>query len=105
MIDFDVTFLGIFVATLLPSLLGLLVVMVFIGSPTRYTAAFAFGVFLWYFSDTIGDSSYLGVNRGFSGGLSQLLLLLMFIAGLSIFIADRQRPGSPEATNFSLTFP
>jgi len=101
MIDFGVTFLGIFAAALLPALLGLLVVMVFRGAPPRYTAAFAFGVFLWYFSDTIGDSSYLGVNKGFSGGSGQLVLLLMFTAGLSLFIADRHGFGARQATNFS----
>jgi len=70
MIGFAVSFLGLLGATLIPAFFGLVaVVLLFRRSAPRYAAAFAAGVFLWYFSDTIGGSSYLGVNRGFSGGL------------------------------------
>ncbi len=90
MIGFDVSFLGLLGATLVPAFFGLLaVVLLFRRSAPRYAAAFAAGVFLWYFSDTIGGSSYLGVNRGFSGGFDQSLLIVLFVAGLSLCLTDR----------------
>lgn len=92
MIGLDVSLLAILAATLFPAYLGLFTPSLFRRpSQARRITAFAFGVFLWYFSGTIGESSYLGVNRGFPGDLGQAALLLVFIAGLSsFFLADRQ---------------
>src|SRR5712691_7395527 len=90
MIGFDVSFLGLLGATLVPAFFGLLaMVLLFRRSAPRYAAAFAAGVFLWYFSDTIGGSSYLGVNRGFSSGFDQAILIVLFVAGLSLCLTDR----------------
>jgi len=90
MIGFAVSFLGLLGATLIPAFFGLVaVVLLFRRSAPRYAAAFAAGVFLWYFSDTIGGSSYLGVNRGFSGGFDQAVLIVLFVAGLSLCLTDR----------------
>ncbi len=90
MIGFAVSFLGLLGATLVPAFFGLLaVVLLFRRSAPRYAPAFAAGVFLWYFSDTIGGSSYLGVNRGFSGGFDQAVLIVLFVAGLSLCLTDR----------------
>ncbi len=97
MIEISVSFLGILAATLIPAYIGLVVIVtLFKSSAPRHASAFALGIFLWYFSDTIGDSSYLGVNRGFSGGLGQAALILLFIAGLSFCLADRYGPASGE---------
>ena len=60
-------------------------------------AAFAIGLYFWFFSDTIGDSAYLDVNSGFGGGAVQVALVLLFIVGLLlVFSLDRGtfRPGS-----------
>ena len=90
MIGFAVSFLGLLGATLVPAFFGLLaVVSLFSRAAPRYAAAYAAGVFLWYFSDTIGGSSYLGVNRGFSGGFDQALLIVLFVAGLSLCLTVR----------------
>ena len=90
MIGFAVSFLGLLGATLVPAFFGLLaVVLLFRRCAPRYAAAFAAGVFLWYFSDTIGGSSYLGVNRGFSGGFDQVVLIVLFVAGVSLCLTDR----------------
>ncbi|MDG6901575.1 MAG: hypothetical protein JRM80_06405 [Nitrososphaerota archaeon] len=47
----------------------------------RHIAAFALGVYLWFFVDTLGDSAYLGVNSGLGGGAGQGALIVLFIAG------------------------
>jgi zinc transporter ZupT len=56
----------------------------------RYLNAFALGIFLWFFVDTIGGSSNLDVNEGFSGGASQAVVMLLFVVGvILLFSADR----------------
>jgi zinc transporter ZupT len=53
-------------------------------------AAFAFGIFLWFFVDTIQGSSDLLVNSGFGGGLPQVAVVLLFALGvLLLFQIDR----------------
>ncbi len=57
---------------------------------SRYLAAFSLGIYFWFFSDTIGGSSYLDVNSGFTGGVVQLVLVGLFIFGvLLVFSLDR----------------
>jgi hypothetical protein len=78
-------------ALVLPAFAGLLIVAGasrFV-SP-RYLAAFALGIFLWFFSDTMGDSAFLDVNSGFGGGAVQISLVFLFIFGvLLVFSLDR----------------
>lgn len=92
MISFSVAFVAIAAAFAIPALLSLCVVF---GSSRavspRYISAFALGVYFWFFSDTLGDSAYLGVNSGFSGGVEQAALLVFFAAGvLVLFYVDRK---------------
>src|SRR5437879_7047205 len=90
MMGVAVSCLGLLGATLVPAFFGLLaVVLLFRMSAPWYAAAFAAGVFLWYFSDTIGGSSYLGVNRGFSGGFAEAVLIVLLVAGLLLLLDDR----------------
>ena len=58
----------------------------------RYLAAYAIGIFLWFFVDTIGGSASLDVNSGFGGGGGQIALSGLFAVGLLFFFAvDRRR--------------
>ena len=100
MLDFGAGFLFWTASTLIPAFVGLLVI---IGAnkivQARYLAAFAFGIFLWFFVDTIGGAATLDVNSAFSGGLAQIALVLLFIVGLLLFFSiDRKRDiFSPES--------
>ena len=66
---------------------------------SKYLAAFAFGIFLWFFVDTIQGSALLDVNAGFTGGAGQIAAVALFITGVSvIFWIDRRRGlFSPES--------
>jgi heme A synthase len=91
MLPFGESFAAILAALVLPAFVGLLVISV-VGrrAKPRYLAAFSLGIYLWFFSDTIGDASYLYVNEGYAGGLTHALLVLLFAAGLLLlFWADR----------------
>src|SRR5207247_3704152 len=58
----------------------------------KYLAAFAFGIFLWFFVDTISGSATLDVNSGFGGGSAQVTVVILFLAGLLFFFSvDRNR--------------
>src|SRR3989442_11603909 len=80
-------------STLIPAFVGLLLI-VFAGLKlqARYVAAFAFGIFFWFFVDTITGAASLGVNSGFSGGVGQLAIVGLFAIGLLFFFSiDRNR--------------
>ena len=100
MIGFADSFLAWTAATLLPALAGLLLI---VGANkwvnAKYLAAFGFGIFLWFFVDTIGGSANLDVNSGFTGGLAQIGVVILFIIGiLLLFSLDRKRGiFSPES--------
>jgi hypothetical protein len=53
----------------------------------RYLAAFAIGLYFWFFSDTIGNANLLGVNEGFEGGFFHAALWIAFGLGLVIMFA------------------
>jgi len=88
MLGFAETFGATLGAFLLPSFISLLIVAAAarVVSP-RYLAAFAFGIFLWFFSDTIGDASLLGVSEGFTGGVFHVALWVVFAVGLLVFFS------------------
>ncbi len=52
----------------------------------RLIAAFALGVYLWYFTDTLGGANYLDVNSGFTLSAYLVSLVLLFVLGLVIFM-------------------
>ena len=92
MLGFPESFLPWTTATLIPAFVGLLII-VLAGNflKARYLAAFAIGIFLWFFVDTIGGAAGLDVNSGFSGGGGQLALSGLFVIGLlSVFTLDRK---------------
>ncbi len=73
-------------ATYLPALAGLSL-MILVGGVTsaKYCAAFGLGVFLWFFVDTLQGSSDLLVNSGFSGGVNQAVVVVLFVMGALLF--------------------
>ncbi len=93
MLGFPDSFLPWTAATFIPAFFGLLLI-IFSGTFVRakYLAAFAIGVFLWFFVDTISGAASLDVNSGFTGGGGQVALSGLFAVGLlAIFILDRNR--------------
>src|SRR5439155_5116081 len=93
MIEFAVGFIAWLASTWIPAFVGLLVIVWAsqIVKP-RYLTAFALGIFLWFFVDTIQGSALLDVNAGFTGGAAQVAAVGLFIVGvLSVFWIDRRR--------------
>src|SRR3989475_8305198 len=93
MIGFVEGFLAWTASTWIPAFVGVLVI-VEAGYRLRpkYLAAFALGIFLWFFVDTIQGSALLDVNAGFTGGAAQVAAVGLFIVGvLSVFWIDRRR--------------
>jgi hypothetical protein len=108
MLSFVESFAAIEAALVVPTLIGLLISAgaAKLAGP-RYLAAFALGVYFWFFSDTIGGSSYLDVNSGFTGGLAQVALVALFAFGLVLLLSvDKEifKPG-PTVAGTSLAIP
>ncbi len=97
-------------STLLPVFVGLLVIT-WAGKkiPVRYLVAFAFGILFWFFVDTISGSAVLDVNSGFTGGIAQAAVLVLFLLGVVFFFwVDRKRDIlSPQSAigKYGLTIP
>lgn len=88
MIGFALTFGAILGSFLLPALIALLAVrMAARYTRPMYLAAFAIGLYFWFFSDTIGDTSLLGVSEGFTGGVWHVALWVCFAAGLLLMVS------------------
>ena len=102
LVDFATTVLGIIGATLIPVYLALYLVTNLKFIHIRYITAAAIGLTFWFFFDTLGDSSDLGVNSGFSGGLPQAGLLVAFCLGfvvLAVFDHIAVPGTSPSSSN------
>ncbi len=92
MLPFLSSFLAIAASFLIPAFIGLALVAAAakIAKPA-YLAAFAIGIYFWFFTDTIGDSANLDVSAGFNGGLYQLTIFALFAVGLIlVFSLDRE---------------
>src|SRR5207249_2170761 len=100
MIGFVEGFLAWTASTWIPAFVGVLVI-VEAGHRLRpkYLAAFAFGIFLWFFVDTIQGSALLDVNAGFTGGAGQIAAVALFITGVIVILWIDRRRGlfSPES--------
>src|SRR5438270_11521430 len=93
MIEFAVGFFAWLASTWIPAFVGLLVI-VWASQIVKswYLTAFALGIFLWFFVDTIQGSALLDVNAGFTGGAAQVAAVGLFIVVvLSVFCIDRRR--------------
>jgi zinc transporter ZupT len=86
MLGFTESFLAWLGATAVPAFLGLVAITSAGRSVQgRYLAAFALGIFFWFFVDTIGGSADLDVNAGFGGGIDQVAIVALFVIGLLFF--------------------
>jgi len=105
MIGFAQTFGATIGAFLVPTFLGLLMISAVARyvSP-RYLAAFAVGLYLWFFSDTIGDASLLGVSEGFTGGVWHVVLWAVFLLGLLAFFSADSKMFAEGSSGESLGF-
>ncbi len=92
--------LGIIGATLIPAYLALYLITNLKFIHIRYIAAAGIGLTFWFFFDTLGDSSDLGVNSGFSGGLPQAGLLIVFVLGF-VVLATFDHIAVPKANSGS----
>jgi hypothetical protein len=88
MLPFGTSVVEFSVVTFISAFVGVALV---IGSSrfvaTRYLAAFALGIYVWYFSDTLGDANYLDVLQGPVYSTDLLAVLLLFAAGVVVFFA------------------
>jgi len=88
MIGFAETFGATLGSFLIPAFVGLAIV----SAAARYLkpiylAAFAIGLYFWFFSDTIGDASLIGVSEGFTGGVWHVALWVCFAVGLVLILS------------------
>lgn len=88
MLQFGESFLSWVGATAIPAFLGLLIITA-AGRRVdgKYLSAFALGVFMWFFVDTISGSGTLDVSAGFGGGVDQLAIVALFALGVLIFFS------------------
>ena len=93
MIEFAMGFFAWLASSWIPTFVGLLVIVwASQNVKSGYLTAFALGIFLWFFVDTIQGSALLDVNAGFTGGAAQVAAVGLFIIGvLSVFWIDRRR--------------
>lgn len=87
-LPFGITALELAVVTLISAFFGIAAIVG--GSKfvkTRFLAAFAFGVFLWYFTDTLGGANYLNVNGGLAFTVELVLAVVLFAVGVVTFFA------------------
>jgi len=105
---FAESFLAWIGATAVPAFVGL-VVPILVGrkAGARTAASFSFGIFLWFFLDTIQDSANLDVNLGLFGGAPELASILLFAVGVAgFFVADgRSLASETEDQGITLRVP
>ncbi len=108
MLPFAPSFLAIVASLVIPAFVGLLLIT----SASRflkpkYIAAFAIGIFFWYFSDTINDASQIDVSAGFTGGAEQIAFYALFAMGLVLIfvLGGSLSSEESEASRTSLAIP
>jgi hypothetical protein len=87
-LPFGITAVEFAAVTFISALVGITAV---IGSSKffkpRLLAAFAFGVYLWYFTDTLGGANFLDVNAGPVLSFQLVLAVALFAIGMLTFFA------------------
>jgi hypothetical protein len=79
---------GIAVGTLIPAYIALYLFPNLKSVPTKYLAALGVGLTFWFWTDTIGDATYLDVNAAAwppsaFGGLYHFLVIFAFVLGIA----------------------
>lgn len=108
MIGFAETLGATLASFLVPAFVGLFIIAAVARSlKPQYLAAFGVGLYLWFFSDTIGDAAYLSVDAGYTGGIWHFLVWFVFVLGLIfIFTSDRGLLGAdPASPRVNFTIP
>ena len=107
MLGFAETFFAWLGPTGIPALLGLLVALAFCKYfKPGYLLSFSLGVLFWVYVDIINDSGDLDVNASFSGGWEQVIIVLLFVVGISaFFLLDRSVFSSDYERTEGLTIP
>jgi zinc transporter ZupT len=104
--DVATTFLLGAVATFVPLFLGLTLPTAARSLTPRKTlvmSAISAGIIFWFFLDVMGDSTLLGVNQGFRGGYTHVVLVLVFALGFaSLFLLEG--PGDSGGGTGSFTY-
>jgi hypothetical protein len=80
---------GIAVGTLIPAYIALYLFTNLKSVPTKYLAALGVGLTFWFWTDTIGDATYLDVNAAAwppsaFGGLYHFLVIFAFVLGVAV---------------------
>lgn len=108
MIDFPSSFAQFILATFIPVYLGMFFVILLreAGVGIRNLSAFAFGVLLWFFLDTLNDAIQLGVNEGYTFSFRHAGLLLLFVVGfLSLALLSGLGVSDKKAARVASSYP
>jgi len=86
------------VATFVPLFIGLFIPPMVAKNSVRVKVLMAFscGIMFWFFVDVMNDAALLDVNQGFSGGLTHLLLAVLFAGGLLVLVGLEKLTMSTE---------
>lgn len=105
MLPIGETFLAWIGATAIPAFVGLLL-LILAGRKAgpQVAASFGFGIFLWFFVDTIQSSANLDVNLGFFGGAPELTSALLFVVGVTVFFAADRRSFTSAGEDQTIPF-
>jgi zinc transporter ZupT len=75
-------------ATFVPLFIGLFIPTMVANNSARAKVLMSFscGIMFWFFVDVMNDAALLDVNQGFSGGLTHLLLAVLFAVGVLVLV-------------------
>ncbi|MGA2627670.1 MAG: hypothetical protein ABSF63_11530 [Candidatus Bathyarchaeia archaeon] len=102
-LDYGLTFGSILVGTLIPAYIALYLFPNLKSVPTKYLAALGVGLTFWFWTDTIGDATYLDVNAAAwppaaFGGLYHFAVIFAFILGIAaLAVFDHLAVPSPTS--------
>ena len=90
--------------TLIPAYVALYLFPNLKSVPTKYLAALGVGLTFWFWTDTIGDATYLDVNAAAwppsaFGGLSHFIVIFAFILGIAA-LAVFDHLAAPTPTSY-----
>jgi hypothetical protein len=102
-LDYGLTVGSIALGTLIPAFIALYLFPNLKSVPTKYLAALGIGLTFWFWTDTIGDATYLDVNAAAwppsaFGGLYHFAVIFAFILGIAaLAVLDHFAVPSPTS--------